>query len=228
MAMRAFAALVGLAGLALAGPALADIRVCEATLSGPAGEHIIYLEVDGREVVFGEAVWAPPRQNARAGIEFPRLELNYGITDFDTGERTPLRYVEIYHALRMTQTRADTAEVTFGPFSQPGERRDWPFFAMARDPSNTGVRNSDVIGGNVFFSSRSALEAAQTAPQLETRVVTNLDEELASGVFLMVHRPALDAMFNHAFQQARQAAENPGRHCRGLRHDERARSQQGS
>lgn len=225
--MRAIACFVAASAVLAASPALADMRVCETTIRGPAGEHTVRLEVEDGTVIYGDAIWAPPRQNARANIEFPRIELNYGITDFETGERTSLRYVEVIHAVRLTQTRSDSAEVTFGPYTQPGERRDWPFFAAARDAENRGLRNADVIGGNVFFNSREAIEAAQTAPQLETRVVTNLNEELVSGVFLMTHRPALDAMLNHAFGQVRQAANDPRRNCRAPRHDERLRSQRG-
>ena len=206
-------------------PAQADIRVCESTLRGPAGEHTVYLEVHDGQVAYGDAVWAPPRQNARANIEFPRIELNYRITDFETGARTSLRYVTVIHAVRMTRTRAVTAEVTLAPYTQDGERRDWPFFARARDPENTGLRNSDTIAGTIHFTSPSALEIAMTAPQIETAVITNENENLASGVFLMTHRPALGQLFDHVFQQARGMARNPGRDCRALRHDEEPRLQ---
>lgn len=212
------------AALVLCGlPAQAEVRICESTLRGPAGEHTIYLEVHDGEVVYGDAIWAPPRQNARANVEFPRIELNYGITDLRTGARTSLRYVTVIHAVRMTRTRASTAEVTLAPYTQDGERRDWPFFARARDAENTGLRNSDAIAGTVHFTSPGALETALTAPQVETAVITDQNERLASGVFLMVHRPALDQLFNHVFQQARAMADDPGRACRALRHDERPR-----
>lgn len=206
-------------------PSQAQIRICESTLRGPAGEHTVYLEVADGRVVYGDAVWAPPRQNARANIEFPRIELNYGITDYETGALTPLRYVTVIHAVRMTRTRATTAEVSLAPYTLAGERRDWPFFARARDPENTGLRNSDTIAGTVHFTSPSALEIALTAPQLETSVITNENENLATGVFLMTHRPALGALFDHVFQQARGMARNPGRDCRALRHDEEPRGQ---
>ncbi|MBN8552347.1 MAG: hypothetical protein J0L52_05575 [Caulobacterales bacterium] len=208
---------------ATATAAQAQIRVCETTLRGPAGEHQIYIEMDGDRMVFGEAVWAPPRQNARANIEFPRIELNYGIRDLETGARSPLRYVTVIHAVRMTNTRSTSAEVTLAPYRQAGEQRDWPFFARARDGGNTRLRNSSVIAGTIHFTSADALEMALTAPQLETSVVTNLGENLANGVFLMTHRPALDALFDHVFQQTRNKARNPGRECRGLRHDEESR-----
>ena len=55
-------------------------------------------------------------------------------------------------------------------------------------------------------------------------MITDQRESLASGIFLMTHRPALGALFDHVFQQARTMARNPGRDCRALRHDERARS----
>lgn len=205
-------------------PAQAEIRICESTLRGPAGEHTIYLEVEGGQVIYGDAVWAPPRQNARANVEFPRIELNYGITDYETGARTSLRYITVIHAIRMTTTRAATAEVTFTPYTQDGERRDWPFFARARDAENNGLRNSSAIAGTVHFTSPSALEIAMTAPQIETSVITDQNENLASGVFLMTHRPALGQLFDHVFAQARGMARNPGRDCRALRHDEQPRS----
>ena len=211
------------AALVCALPAQAEVRICESTLRGPAGEHTVYLEVEDGRVIYGDAVWAPPRQNARANVEFPRIELNYGITNYDTGARTSLRYVTVIHAIRMTGTRAATAEVTFTPYTQEGERRDWPFFARARDAENTGLRNSDAIAGTIHFTSPTALEIAMTAPQIETSVITNDNENLASGIFLMVHRPALGQLFDHVFQQARGMANNPGRDCRSLRHDERSR-----
>ncbi len=217
------AAAFGVAALA-ALPAQAQIRVCESTLRGPAGEHTVHLELENGQVVYGDAIWAPPRQNARANVEFPRIELNYGITDFQTGARTSLRYITVIHAVRMTSTRASSAEVTFAPYTQDGERRDWPFFAAARDAENRGMRNSSAIAGTVHFTSPAALEMAMTAPQLETSVVTDQNENLASGVFLMVHRPALGQLFDHVFQQALTMSRNPGRDCRSLRHDERARS----
>lgn len=216
--------LVAAALAATAVSAHAEIRVCESTLRGPAGEHTVHLEVQDGEIIYGDAVWAPPRQNARANIEFPRIELNYGIADFDTGERTPLRYVTVIHAVRMTRTRATSAEVSLAPYTQAGERRDWPFFAAARDVENRGLRNSDAIAGTVHFTSRTALETALTAPQIETAVITNQNERLASGIFLMVHRAALDDLFNHVYRQARDAARGSGHGCRALRHDERARS----
>lgn len=215
---------VAAATLVCALPAHADVRVCESTLRGPAGEHTIHLEVEDGQVIYGDAIWAPPRQNARANVEFPRIELNYGITDFETGARTSLRWVTVIHAVRMTSTRATTAEVTFAPYTQDGERRDWPFFARARDAENTGLRNSDAIAGTIHFTSPTALETALTAPQIETAVITDQRESLANGIFLMTHRPALGALFDHVFQQARTMARNPGRDCRALRHDERARS----
>jgi hypothetical protein len=205
-------------------PAQAEIRICESTLRGPAGEHTVYLEVQDGRVIYGDALWAPPRQNARANVEFPRIELNYGITDYETGARTSLRYITVIHAVRMTGTRAATAEVTFTPYTEDGERRDWPFFARARDGENTGLRNSDAIAGTIHFTSPSALEIALTAPQIETSVITNENENLATGVFLMVHRPALGQLFDHVFQQARGMARNAGRDCRALRYDEEPRS----
>lgn len=217
-----FAAAFGVAALA-ALPSHAEIRICESTLRGPAGEHTVYLEVEDGQVIYGDAVWAPPRQNARANIEFPRIELNYGISDFQTGARTSLRYVTVIHAVRMGRTRSTSAEVTLAPYTVQGERRDWPFFARARDPENTGLRNSDTIAGTIHFTSPAALEIALTAPQIETSVITNDNENLATGVFLMVHRPALGQLFDHVFQQARGMANNPGRECRSLRHDERSR-----
>lgn len=216
---------VAAAVILAAGSAQADVRICETTLTGPAGQHTIYIEMDGSQMVYGEAIWAPPRQNARANIDFPRIELNYGITDETTGARTSLRYVVVSQGVRTTGTRAVSAEVTLSPYTQEGERRDWPFFARARDPANTRIRNSDAIAGQVVFSSPAALSMAQTAPQLETAVITNLDERLASGVFLMTHRPALDALFDHAFNQLRPALSEPARRCRSPRHDERLRSE---
>lgn len=222
--MKTLVAIAAFGGALLAAvPAQADIRICESTLRGPAGEHTVYLEVENGEVIFGEAVWAPPRQNARANVEFPRIELNYGINDYRTGARTSLRYITVIHAVRMTRTRATTAEVTLAPYTQDGERNDWPFFARARDPENTGLRNSDTIAGTVHFTSPAALEIALTAPQVETAVITDQNESLASGVFLMVHRPALGQLFDHVFAQARGMADNAGRECRSLRHDERSR-----
>lgn len=212
------------AAVLAATPAQADIRICESTLRGPAGEHTIYLEVEDGRVIYGDAIWAPPRQNARANVEFPRIELNYRITDYETGARTSLRYITVIHAVRMTGTRAATAEVTFAPYTEDGERQDWPFFARARDGENTGLRNSGAIAGTIHFTSPAALETALTAPQIETSVITDENENLASGVFLMVHRPALGQLFDHVFQLARGMARNPDRECRALRYDEEPRS----
>lgn len=217
-------ALAAAAALFCALPAQADIRVCETTLRGPAGEHTIRVEMEDGAIIYGEAVWAPPRQNAIANVEFPRLELNYAITNFDTGTRSTLRFVTVIHAARMTETRANTAEVTLSPYGGEMLTREWPFFARARDPEDTRFRNAERIGGSVHFFESEALEIALTAPQIETSVVTEHNERLATGVFLMVHRPALDAMFDHAFQQVRPRLAN-GRGCRALRHDEWSRAQ---
>lgn len=218
--MKLIAALTTLVALVAPGAALADIRVCEATLRGPAGEHIIRVEVQDGQVVYGGATWAPPRQNARANVDFPRLELVYPITDFETGARAPLQYISVTHSVRMTETRADTAQVTFAPYQQDGVSQDWPFFARARNAEDTRFRNSERIGGNVLFSSETARQIALTAPQIETTVVSNLNEGMSSGVFLLVHRPALDALFDRAFQEVRSDLRNPSRECRALRHDE--------
>lgn len=222
--MFRLAILAAAAAALTATPAMAEIRVCETTLRGPAGEHTIRVEVEDGRIIYGDAVWAPPRQGARANVEFPRLELNYGITDFETGALTPLRYVTVLHAVRMTRTTADTAEVTLAPYTQPGAVRDWPFFARARNAEDTRYRNSERIGGSVHFMTPEALQIAQTAPQIETSVVNNLNEQMANGVFLMVHRVAADALFDRAFQDLSDELANPSR-CRLLRHDEWSRAQ---
>lgn len=216
--------LATIALVATATAAHADIRICEISLRGPAGQHEIYIEMQDGQMTYGEAVWAPPRQNARANVEFPRIELNYGIQDITTGSRTSLRYIHVIHGVRMDQVRGRTAEISLAPYGQPGESRPWSGFAQARDPNNLRSRNSDGLGGGVGFSSSTALGFAQSAPQLETRAVTDLGEVMSTGVFLMVHRPALDALFDHAFQQLRPSLEDPQRQCRSPRYDEHLRS----
>lgn len=222
--MRSFLLAAATLALALsAGRAAAEVRICEATLRGPAGEHTVTLRLEDGVFVEGEAAWAPPRQNARANVEFPRLELRYEVLDFETGARSPLRYLMVIHAVRPTLTRARTAQVALGPYAGEVERREWGFFAQVRDPANRGMRNSDAIAGEIPFSSRASLEAAQTAAQMETYVLTDLNERLVDGVFNLTARPALDALLDRAFQTARQAANNPRRDCRELRHHERDR-----
>lgn len=223
--MKLIATLAALATLAAPEIVLAEIRVCETALRGPAGEHSIRVEVEDGQIIYGGATWSPPRQNARPNVEFPRLELVYAITDFDTGARSPLQYISITHAARMTQTRADTALVTISPYQQDGISRDWPFFARARNAEDRRFRNSDAIGGNVILASEEARQIALTAPQMESNVITNLGERLSSGVFLLIHRPALDALFDRAYQDIRSDLRNPSRECRTLRHDEWSRAQ---
>lgn len=207
---------------ALAAAAAADTRYCEATLRGPAGEHTVSLRLEDGVIVDGDALWAPPREAARANIEFPRIELHYDVTDFQTGARSPLRYVMVIHAVRPTQTRARTAEVTFGPYTGEMERQDWGFFERVRDPDNTRLRNSNAIAGGVGFASAASLRAAREAMQLETAVITDAGENLAAGVFNLTTRPALDALLDRAFTAARASADNP-RSCRAPREHERRR-----
>ena len=51
-------------------------------------------------------------------------------------------------------------------------------------------------------------------------MVTDLDEQMANGVFLLTHRPALDGLFDHVWCQAYMAAQNWRRECRAPRYDE--------
>lgn len=203
-----------------AGAAAADTRICEATVRGPAGEHTVWLLMEDGAFAYGDALWAPPRQAARANIEFPRIELHYAVRDFDSGARSPLQYVMVTHAVRPTQTRARTAEVALGPYTGELEYQPWDFFAQVRDPANTGLRNSNAIAGEMVFRSPQALRNAQEAFQLETVVVTDAGERLAHGVFNLTTRPALDALMDRAFQAARRKADDPGRHCRLPRQQE--------
>ena len=219
----AIAAGAAAAALLAAGAAAAETRICEATLSGPAGEHTVRLELEDGAIVEGVATWAPPREAARARIEFPRLELRHDITDFETGARAPLRYVTVIHAVRPTQTRARTADVVLGPYTGEPDRVAWDFFARVRDPANTGLRDSEAIAGEIFFTSPQSLRTAREALQIETAVITGDNERLANGVFNLTTRPAMDALFDRAFEVARGHARNPGRECRTLRHDERQR-----
>lgn len=201
-------------GLALtAGAAAADTRICEGILRGPAGEHTVQLLMEDGEFVRGLAFWAPPNQTAVRGGALPLMRLYYRVQDFGSGARGPLMHVQLIHAARISDSRATSAHVDIRRYgeTEPAEVLEWRGFAEARANS----RRDDLVSmaSSVGFGSPTALELIETAPQVESRAITDRNELISSGVWNLTYRVALDALFDRAFQEARQDAMNP-RRCR--------------
>ena len=195
--------------VALAGPAMAQQRVCEGVMRGPAGEHIIQVLLEDGQPVTGLATWRPPNQTAVRGRALPMIAMYYRILDLDTGARGPLFYVHVIHAARITDSRATTADVRIRRYGDTDwtETRDWASFADARrDAERDDIYN---MAGSVGFGSPAALELFGTAPQVESRAVTNENVRISDGIWNLSYRVALDPLFDRVYQEVRRRLSNP-------------------
>lgn len=191
--------------LGLASPAIADPRVCTGGVTGPAGSHVVRLLLNDGVIERGIAAWNPPNQTAHAGRRFsPTMSLYYRLTDVETGATGPLIWVHAFMGAPMSATRATEASVRIRRY---GERQwaavtPWSSFASAREGWNSGSTNYVSERSSVSFGGEEVLALFNSAPQIEAQGVSNLNEELSSGIFNLTYRVANDALFERAFQEA--------------------------
>ncbi|WP_029087019.1 hypothetical protein [Brevundimonas aveniformis] len=201
-----FASISGAVTLLIAGPTVAQQqRICEGAVRGPAGEHIFQILLENAEPVYAMAMWRPPNQTALAGSPLPMVVLYYRVHDIQTGAHGPLFYAHVIHAARISESRATSAEVRIRQYGQTEwlERQDWTSFAEAR--RNDGYS----IAGSVSFNSPAALELFSTAPQVESRAITNDNVRISSGIWNLTGRIALDALLERAHAEAVRRMSNP-------------------
>jgi hypothetical protein len=196
--------------VAISVPARAqDLRVCEGVMRGPAGEHIIQILLEDGQPIGGLATWRPPNQTAVRGRALPMINMYYRMLDLETGRRGPLFYVHVIHTARIGDSSATSAEVRIRRFGDTEwlEQQNWQSFADARQ---NAVRDDiDSLAGSVGFNSPAALELFSTAAQIESHAVTDTNTRISAGIWNLSYRPALDALFDRAFQEARRRVSHP-------------------
>lgn len=184
-------------------------RVCEGVVRGPAGEHIMQILLEDGQPVSGLATWRPPNQTALRGRALPMINMYYHITDLATGARGPLFYVHVIHAARVGDSQATSAEVRIRRYGETEwmARRNWQSFADARrDAARDYIYN---MAGSVGFGSPAELNLFSTAAQVESHAVTDTNTRISAGIWNLSYRPALDALFDRAFQETRRRVSHP-------------------
>ncbi len=185
-------------------------RICEGTIRGPAGEHIVQILLEDREPVYALAMWRPPNQTAISGNPLPMIVMYYRVLNIPSGERGPLYFVHVIHAARMNGLQGTSAEVRIRRYGETAwfARQDWPTFAEAQE------EDYDSFIRSVGFNSPEVLELFSVAPQVESHAVTDDNVRVSAGIWNLSYRTALDALFDRAHAEALRRASHPSESIR--------------